>query len=371
MTTINRATWIDDDGTGTKGTIINNARLQQDIYDKIDAALAALDAADAALSAAAPKAHTLLSATHTDATPAAAVAGDLIIAAGAPPKFARLPVGGAGQVLTVAAGAPAWQAPAGGGSGSPHAVLSTTHTDALPATLVAGDVLIVNASGQLTRLAIGAAGQLLSVVGGLAAWAAAPATPAHNILSATHGDTIAAALVAGDLLYVDATGKLTRLPKGTAAQVLTMGATLPGWAAAAGGGANMGAKVWNNAGQAIAATTYVTLTWTTADFDYGPFWSSGTRLTVPAGQAGLYQVYATVAASAAANLRARLLRNNAVCSTEMRTYNVGVPGGVNTGSILNLAAGDYMEIQAFASAAVTIGGATRDQSVEFSMWKIG
>lgn len=35
--TITRATWTDDDGTGTTGTILNNARLQADVYDKIDA----------------------------------------------------------------------------------------------------------------------------------------------------------------------------------------------------------------------------------------------------------------------------------------------------------------------------------------------
>lgn len=36
-TTISRATWTDDDGSGTTGTIVNNARIQADIYDKIDA----------------------------------------------------------------------------------------------------------------------------------------------------------------------------------------------------------------------------------------------------------------------------------------------------------------------------------------------
>src|SRR5256885_16742321 len=37
---IGRATWTDDDGTGTTGTILNNARLQADIYDKVDAMFA-------------------------------------------------------------------------------------------------------------------------------------------------------------------------------------------------------------------------------------------------------------------------------------------------------------------------------------------
>jgi len=35
-TTITRATWTDDDGSGTTGTILNNARLQGDVYDRVD-----------------------------------------------------------------------------------------------------------------------------------------------------------------------------------------------------------------------------------------------------------------------------------------------------------------------------------------------
>ena len=35
---------------------------------------------------------------------------------------------------------------------------------------------------------------------------------------------------AGDLFYIDANGRLARLPKGTSGQVLTMGASLPAWA---------------------------------------------------------------------------------------------------------------------------------------------
>lgn len=34
--TVSRSTWTDDDGSGTTGTIIGNARLQADVYDVID-----------------------------------------------------------------------------------------------------------------------------------------------------------------------------------------------------------------------------------------------------------------------------------------------------------------------------------------------
>ncbi len=57
-----------------------------------------------------------------------------------------------------------------------------------------------------------------------------PGAP-HNVLSATHADAVVAALVPGDILYVDLAGDLNRLPIGAVGDVLTLGAALPGWAA--------------------------------------------------------------------------------------------------------------------------------------------
>jgi hypothetical protein len=51
----------------------------------------------------------------------------------------------------------------------------------------------------------------------------------HDILSATHSDTLAAAVVAGDIIIANATPKWSRLAKGTLNYVLKMGASLPGW----------------------------------------------------------------------------------------------------------------------------------------------
>jgi hypothetical protein len=109
MTTINRVTWTDDDGSGTTGTIINNARLQGDIYDKVDGALAALDAKDASqdTSITANGPHKILSANHTDSIAATLVAGD-VLAADATGKLARLPAGANGTLLGVTSGLPAY-----------------------------------------------------------------------------------------------------------------------------------------------------------------------------------------------------------------------------------------------------------------------
>ena len=64
---------------------------------------------------------------------------------------------------------------------------------------------------------------------------------AHNVLSATHGDTTADNVVRGDVIIGSgATPKWTRLAKGNAGEVLTMGANEPAWAAPGGGAAPLG-----------------------------------------------------------------------------------------------------------------------------------
>lgn len=78
----------------------------------------------------------------------------------------------------------------------------------------AGDLLYVNAAGELVRLPIGAATEILTVVGGLPDWE--PGTPA--ILTTN-----------GDLLYRNGAGAVTRLPVGAADEVLTVVGGLPDW----------------------------------------------------------------------------------------------------------------------------------------------
>ena len=54
-------------------------------------------------------------------------------------------------------------------------------------------------------------------------------------LSATQGGTAQATYAQGDILYASDTNTLSKLPKGTAGQVLTQGATVPAWATPASG----------------------------------------------------------------------------------------------------------------------------------------
>jgi hypothetical protein len=129
--------------------------------------------------------------------------GDLIDgAAGGTP--ARLPIGGAGQVLTVVGGVPAWANSAAG--------------FANPMTTI-DDVIVAGAAGVATRLPVGASGTFLSVspATGHVTWGEGPLT------------------TQGDLLYSTG-GQSARLPLGTAGQVLTVSGSAPAWLAPTGGG---------------------------------------------------------------------------------------------------------------------------------------
>ncbi len=66
--------------------------------------------------------------------------------------------------------------------------------------------------------------------------AAAADLPAHNVLSASHGDSTAAAVVRGDIIIGSgATPKWVRLGKGALGTVLTMGSDEPAWTAPGAG----------------------------------------------------------------------------------------------------------------------------------------
>ena len=77
---------------------------------------------------------------------------------------------------------------------------------------------------------------------------------AHNLLSATHGDTVSASPVSGDILYANATPKWTKLAKGTDGQVLTLASGLPSWATP-----SAGSSLWADNGTYISPlnTTHV------------------------------------------------------------------------------------------------------------------
>ena len=116
---------------------------------------------------------------------------------------------------------------------STHAVLSLSHTDTTAAAVVRGDLVIGSGASpntKWTRLAKGDAGKVLTMGADEPGWAVTGLPAAHSILSAYHGDTTPAAVQRGDLIAgVGASPTWARLAKGTAYQLLAMGADEPAW----------------------------------------------------------------------------------------------------------------------------------------------
>jgi hypothetical protein len=107
----------------------------------------------------------------------------------------------------------------GGGSAVDHALLSPTHTDADEQDPVAGDLIYANSTPLWTRLAIGTAGYVLKVSGGVPTWAPATITVQESGIDV---DTAVTTLNLGSGL--DATSS----PAGTVTLNLDVGEVLTG-----------------------------------------------------------------------------------------------------------------------------------------------
>ena len=129
------------------------------------------------------------------------LSGDLLVGAGGGAP-ARLPIGATGQILTVVGGVPAWAAP-------------TAQTNPLSA---AGDIVVAGAGGVQGRLAIGNNGTVLTVVGGTPAWV----TPTANMVNPM--------TTTGDLIVAAANGAPARLQAGSNGMILTVVNGVPAWA---------------------------------------------------------------------------------------------------------------------------------------------
>ena len=142
------------------------------------------------------------------------------------------------------------------GGNAATATLATSATTASNlAGGAAGSVPYQTASGTTTMLAAGTNGYVLTMVGGVPAWAASTGgvtsfqtslsglTPSTSTtgaitlagtLGATSGGTSQSTYATGDILYASATNTLSKLAAGTNGYVLTMVGGVPAWQANSG-----------------------------------------------------------------------------------------------------------------------------------------
>jgi hypothetical protein len=117
---------------------------------------------------------------HNDTVASAVNAGDIII--GTAPGWDDLPAGALNDVLTMGAVLPAWAAPVVQTSTLLDGVV---HTDTVAQGATLGSIIVADATPDWNELNIGAAGNILTVVGGTAAWAAPAASAWQQIAEAS------------------------------------------------------------------------------------------------------------------------------------------------------------------------------------------
>lgn len=127
---------------------------------------------------------------------------------------------------------------ANGGTAATTAAAAFNNLNPMTTT---GDIIYEASANTAARLAIGTTGQALTVVGGIPAWGTVPiagggtgqttASAAFNALSPI--------TTTGDMIYSASGATNSRLPIGTTSQVLTVVGGVPAWAAASSGGSTV------------------------------------------------------------------------------------------------------------------------------------
>jgi hypothetical protein len=258
----------------------------QHTFDLIFAQLRKLAAASG--SGGGGTAHNMLSATHTDSTPAAEADGAIIT--GQAGKWARLAIGANGRALIAVAGQPEWSTDGhallidGGNIDQgtipqaryPHNLLSAAHPDTSAASPSAGDVITGGdaTTSDLSKFYI--AGRRFRGI----------ATPRDaGSRKYWHGGRALSALVA-----VTGAASWQRKALGSAGSVLTSNGVGAEWVSGGSITGNIGASVYRNGNLLQSDRTPQAIVLEVQHFDDGGFWTAAapTRLTVPSSQSGYY-----------------------------------------------------------------------------------
>jgi len=181
----------------------------------------------------------------------------------------------------------------------------------------------------------------------------------------------------GDLAYSSATANTnTRLGIGSTGNVLTVSGGVPAWAAPAAA-SFVGVLCKKGATQTISNTTDTVLNFSGADhYDTDGFHDPATnnsRITIPAGLGGYYMVYGlnTWDANATGRRFCELKKNG----TKIFTSNGFGPNSTAAPSnmislVLNLAATDYVEYQVWQSSGGNLDTFGNDELTWFGVAKL-
>jgi hypothetical protein len=161
----------------------------------------------------------------------------------------------------------------------------------------------------------------------------------------------------GDTIYSSSGSTPARLGIGTTGQVLTVAGGVPSWATPAGGATFVGCSLKASTDQTISNNTLTAVTWDQEDFDTDSFHdnsSNTSRITIPAGKGGKYQVnaFAQWDANATGDREIHIYKNGvSVKKTELIPSASVFPSSTIM-MIIDLVATDYIELFCFQLAGV-------------------
>lgn len=173
----------------------------------------------------------------------------------------------------------------------------------------------------------------------------------------------------GDIEYRSSTANTnTRLGIGTTGQVLTVSGGVPSWATPASGSTFSGASVIDSGGnQSIATGTWTTITFNSELYDTDSYHSTSTntgRLTIPTGKTGYYvlNAQATFFINTTGFRQLRFLKNGSflIATGDVSGSVANQYPYVTLNTTLYLAAGDYIELQAYQNSGGNLN-VSRDQ----------
>jgi len=161
----------------------------------------------------------------------------------------------------------------------------------------------------------------------------------------------------GDLVVGSATNDAAILAVGTNGHTLVADsaeATGLKWAAPASGSTFVGAKAYGTTNQSISHFTTTLVTWDSEFFDTDSMHSTSSntsRLTIPAGKTGYWQITASLGYDANANgvRQVNFSKNGSYVNAEQVQATATYGNIVGYSNIMYLTAGDYIEVSAFQS----------------------
>ena len=147
---------------------------------------------------------------------------------------------------------------------------------------------------------------------------------------------------------------------GSTSQVLTVTGGVPVWETPASGSTFSGCSVYNSAAQTIANVTTTTFTWNSEYFDTDSYHSTSSntsRITIPSGKTGKFLLFFNLFYDSGSGLTNINIAKN---GSNIGRYdqNMGLTKTQSVTEVLNLTAGDYLELTIYQTTGgnlTTIG----------------